>query len=240
MAAQQQALQMQQAQQLQQLQAQQLGLVRNSPTSPPSSPPGQEFLSNFPDAASMGGTQRSLPLGGQQPGLMPGLPGLPQPGQTVPNLGGLAPMQFLASGATGVPNPFVPPLAGLPGMLAQPGAAGSFASSIQGSLNGSMTGSMQGATAAMPGGAPAAAAGGLGKAGAPSAQASLEPDASGAQQGQTVAVSMAQQLEAAQAQIASQQMQLQAQREQLHEAQVCHELLLQPIVSLAMCLPPEL
>ena len=240
MAAQQQALQMQQAQQLQQLQAQQLGLVRNSPTSPPSSPPGQEFLSNFADAAGMGGgTQRSVPLGGQQPGLISGLPGLPQPGQTVPNLGGLAPMQYLASGATGVANPFAPPLAGLPGMLAQHGAAGSFASSIQGSLNGSMTGSLQGATAAMPTGAPAAAAGGLGTVGGPSAQASQEPDASGAQPGQPVAVSMAQQLEAAQAQIASQQMQLQAQKEQLHEAQVCYRLLLPPIVSMDMCSPTE-
>ena len=223
MAAQQQALQLQQAQHLQaQLQAQQLGLVRNSPTSPPSSPPGQEFLSNFSESAGLGGTQRSGPLGAQQPGTFPGLPGLPQPGQTIP-LGGLAPMQFLGHGATAVPNPFVPPLAGLPGMLAQPGATGSFASSIQGSLNGSLAGSLQGATAGIPAIPPAAAAGKLATVGAPSAQATLEPDAGGAQQGQPVAVSMAQQLEAAQAQIASQQMQLQAQREQLHEAQVCYE-----------------
>ena len=224
MAAQQQALQMQQAQQLQQaqLQAQQLGLSRISPTSPPSSPPNQEFFATFPDAASIGGTQRNATPGVQQPGMVPGLPGLPQPGQTVP-LGGLAPMQFLGPGSTGVPNPYVPSLAGLPGMLAQPGATGSFASSIQGSLNNSLTGSLQGAPAAILGGAPGAAAGGLATAGAPSVRPSLEPDAGGAQQGQPVAVSMAQQLEAAQAQIASQQMQLQAQREQLHEAQVCQE-----------------
>ena len=217
---------MQQAQQFQQaqLQAQQLGLVRDSPTSPPSSPPGQEFLSTFPEAIGQTGSQRGVPLGAQQPSLVPGLPGLPQPGQTVP-LGGLAPMQFLAPGAAGLQNAFVPPLAGLPGMLASGGGTGSFASSIQGSLNGSLTGSVPAAIPALPPGmtpgAPAAAAGGLAAIGASSAQPSAEPEPSGAQQAQPVAVSMAQQLEAAQAQIASQQMQLQAQREQLHEAQVC-------------------
>jgi hypothetical protein len=56
------------------------------------------------------------------------------------------------------------------------------------------------------------------------AQAASVPDVSGTPEGQQlpVTVSMAQQLQAAQAQIASQQLQLQAQREQLHEAQVGH------------------